>query len=104
MALILDKNKKVPFSYLDGQNEYEALRGMHISYINYHFDWCIKNICGFRVIDEEEAEVTYITVVPWTDSLCSRNRIFNLQDIKSQKIDIEEYYARHITKFGHTQY
>ena len=104
MALILDENKKVPFSYIDDKDEYETLKGIHVQYVNYNFDWCVKSVCGFRVLSPEEAEVTYITIVPWSDLLSGSDHVFTLLDISSQKITIEDYYGTHITRFGHNQY
>lgn len=98
VKVLLGDDFTPPSKYMSTDNEEEALKSLCDKWVNYHYDWLIKDLIGFRKIDNSESEVVYLTTVP---AMGGCNKIGSFYSAKQiDEIEIDGYYVQLISKFG----
>jgi len=99
VKVLLDEAFCPPHKYLSTKNEDETLEELCESYLNFHYNWLVKSLVGFRKVDDTEVEVIYFSSIPNMDG-CNKDGVFySVKEIEKNK-RMEEYYEQFISKFG----
>ena len=98
VRVLLDDDFKPPGKYISTNNEEEVLKSICEKWLNYHYDWLIKDLIGFRKIDISESEVVYLTTVPAMEGCNKMGSFYSAKQIDETEID--SYYVQLISKFG----
>jgi hypothetical protein len=103
LNILLDENRNIPSltikSFL-GKTEIDYLLSLHNKYLNYHFEYVQKMLGGFRKIDFNTGEVTYVCAVDYYPGINKAGDFFNIAEIQDQNILLEEYYGELFFRFG----
>lgn len=104
LNILLNNDKQVPSktikAFIGETDEVDILKEIHSEYLNYHFEYVHKMLCGFRKLDAKNIEVCYITTVNYLPDINKNGEIYSLDDIQNENILLEEYYAELFFKFG----
>jgi len=102
ISILLDDSQNIPSKYLIGDDEGRVLREISNSYLNFSYDWLIKNLAGFRCLDKQTCEVCYITVVPKMQDSNKSGKFYNQTELEG--IELDSYYEQLISKFGTSRF
>lgn len=104
LNILLDENQQVPSTtvkaFIGDKDEIDTLKELHDKFLNYHFEYVHKMLCGFRKIDQKTVEIVYICTVNYFPGIQKAGDIYTLQDIQEENILLEEYYGEIFFKFG----
>lgn len=108
LNILLDENGNMPSLQIKGfvglQDEESVLKSIHDKYMNYHFDYVMKNVCGFRKIAQNVGELIYICSVIYYPGINKTGDFYTIQDIQDQNILLEEYYAEFFFRLGSSSF
>lgn len=103
LNILLDDNKQIPCTNIKaffGKSEIDYLKEIHSKYLNYHFEYVHKILCGFRKLEFNKAEVSYLCSVDYYPGIHKLGEFYNIAEIQQQNILLEEYYGELFFKFG----
>jgi hypothetical protein len=102
LYLFFTKDNEIPSITVDKfeKNEYDILRQIHESYIKYDFNFYPKILCGFRVLDHDKCEISYLTTIKYMSDSIQNGSLYTLDQIQEKNILLEEYYGELFFKFG----
>jgi|TARA_R110002012_G_scaffold280239_1_gene468711 hypothetical protein len=98
VKVLLSEDNAPPAKYISTKNEDETLREICENCLNYHYDWLLKDLTAFRVLNSSEAEVVYLTTVPAMDSCNKTGRFYSAKQL--EEVEIDKFYVQLISKFG----
>lgn len=102
IQLLLTEDLKIPSVTINNLKDFndpiEMLKGIHEDYLKYSFDFVIERLAKIRFIDHNICEVTYIASLNYIPGFNKKGRVFSLNELVKQNIDIEEYYGEIISR------
>lgn len=104
LRILVDEDGKPPSKYITTKDEHETLKSLHNEYINYHFEYTSRLLCGFRKVDTEEFEICYISTVNYLPDFYKKGTVGSFSSLADRNILVEEYYANLFSKFGTTTF
>tara|TARA_R110000824_G_scaffold395873_1_gene596905 strand:+ start:1131 stop:1523 length:393 start_codon:yes stop_codon:yes gene_type:complete len=102
LKVLVDEDGKPPSKYITTKDESETLKSLHSEYINYHFEYASRLLCGFRKLNAEEFEVCYASTVSYLPDFNKKGIVGSFSSLFERGILVEEYYADLFSKFGAT--
>lgn len=104
IRILVNENGTFPSKQISTKDEYETLQEIHQKYLNYHFEYVQKLLCGFRKKGSEHFEVCYITTTNYIPSLHKAGLLLTFTELSERNISIEDYYNELICRFGTTTF
>jgi hypothetical protein len=98
VKVLLSEESSIPSKYISTKDEDDTLRSLCEEYLNYHYDWLVKDLTAFRVLSPSEAEVVYLTTVPAMQDCNKTGTFYSAKQL--EEVEIDSYYVQLISKFG----
>ena len=91
----------LPSAYMGTGDESSTLRSIHEKYLNVDYEWTTKMLCGFRKLNQSEAEIIYITTLSLSGVIEKKGDFYTFDKMeKSHLPELDPYYVELISKFG----
>jgi hypothetical protein len=104
LRVLVNEDGTFPSETISTKDEYETLKKIHNKYVNYHFEYVQKMLCGFRKLGTEHFEVCYITTNNYIPSLNKSGLLLTFSELEERDISTEEYYNDLICRCGTTTF
>tara|TARA_Y100000361_G_scaffold134172_1_gene133039 strand:- start:598 stop:1017 length:420 start_codon:yes stop_codon:yes gene_type:complete len=96
--IYLDDNRQVPNKYISTKDESETVDEIVSKHFHIDPSWMYSEVCGFRKIDQSNAEVTYACTMPEVLGCNKFGEFFSPKRLQEQDIKIDPYYEQILSR------
>jgi hypothetical protein len=102
--LLLDNESPISITLEEIRNVNLVLTRLNERFLKYDDKFVIKNLAGFRVLEENLCEAVYVSALNYVPGLNKDGTIYSLEELQQRNISIGEYYERAIIRHGSGAY
>ena len=98
--IYLTEDHQFPFGYMSTKDEYDTLKEISDKHFNVDFDWLPKELAGFRRLNQNEAEVTYLAHLPEIAKIQKSGGFYSEEVLDVMEVELDPYHEEILSRRG----
>jgi len=100
LTVYLDDSYNFPTCQISTKNEYETLKDLSDKHFDIDFEWMKKDLFDFKVLNNQECEVLYVSCIPEVFDAQKSGDFYTLPELHDMDLKLEKNHERAIFKRG----